>query len=179
MWKMSWCCDLNPQPIEHDSPASTTRPLFPTPTRTFLPFLTFCATIFIVTFILTTPIHLPKTICFTVQERDKTLSVKAPWHTVTNLGTSTEPKILSSTFRLVIARLVHQIPSSLKAKKIACFEDPCRYVIMVLLLKDGSGCGSVGRAVTSDSRCPLFESSHRKTSIQNIFTVKCLIDKNK
>ena len=27
----------------------------------------------------------------------------------------------------------------------------------------GSGCGSAGRAVTSDSRGPWFESSHRKT----------------
>ena len=29
-------------------------------------------------------------------------------------------------------------------------------------LGNGSGCGSVGRAVTSDSRGPRFESSHRQ-----------------
>ena len=34
---------------------------------------------------------------------------------------------------------------------------------------EGSGCGSVGRAVASDSRCPQFESSHRQNLIQNKF----------
>ena len=33
----------------------------------------------------------------------------------------------------------------------------------------GSGCGSIGRAVASDSRGPQFESSHRRK-----FTVNCL-----
>ena len=35
----------------------------------------------------------------------------------------------------------------------------------------GSGCGSVGRVVASDSRDPQFESSHRQTFIEHLFTV--------
>ena len=34
----------------------------------------------------------------------------------------------------------------------------------------GSGCGSVGRAVTSKTRGPLFKSSHWQT-LYNLFTV--------
>ena len=33
----------------------------------------------------------------------------------------------------------------------------------------GSGCGSVGRAVASDTRGPRFESSHRQKFISNIY----------
>ena len=33
----------------------------------------------------------------------------------------------------------------------------------------GSGCGSVGRAVISDTRGPLFESSHRLIFIKNVY----------
>ena len=33
----------------------------------------------------------------------------------------------------------------------------------------GSGCGSVGRGVASDTRGPRFESSHGETYIQTIF----------
>ena len=33
---------------------------------------------------------------------------------------------------------------------------------------DRRGCGSVGRAVASDTRCPRFESSHWHTFIWNI-----------
>ena len=35
--------------------------------------------------------------------------------------------------------------------------------------KWGSGCGSVGRVVASDSRGPQFESSHRRKFILNIY----------
>ena len=40
----------------------------------------------------------------------------------------------------------------------------------------GSGCGSVGRAVASDTRGPQFESSHWQTFISDIylFTVNCI-----
>ena len=40
----------------------------------------------------------------------------------------------------------------------------------------GSGCGSVGRAVASDTRGPQFESSHRqnKIYIEHLFTVNCI-----
>ena len=40
----------------------------------------------------------------------------------------------------------------------------------------GSGCGSVGRAVTSDARCLPFQSSHLHTFISDIyfFTVNCI-----
>ena len=37
----------------------------------------------------------------------------------------------------------------------------------------GSGCGSVGRAVASDTRGPQFESSHRQNFI-NTFTINCI-----
>ena len=36
--------------------------------------------------------------------------------------------------------------------------------------KMGSGCGSVGRAVAFDTRCPRFQSSH----IERLFTVNCV-----
>ena len=40
----------------------------------------------------------------------------------------------------------------------------------------GSGCGSVGRAVASDTRGSRFESSHWQTFISDIylFTVNCI-----
>ena len=34
----------------------------------------------------------------------------------------------------------------------------------------GSGCGSVGKAVASNTRGPLFESSHRQNFISNVFS---------
>ena len=37
----------------------------------------------------------------------------------------------------------------------------------------GSGCGSVGRVVASNTRGPRFESSNRQDFIMNIFTVNC------
>ena len=38
----------------------------------------------------------------------------------------------------------------------------------------GSGCGSVGRAVASDSRGPRFESHHRQKNYIEHFTVNCI-----
>ena len=43
----------------------------------------------------------------------------------------------------------------------------------------GSGCGSVGRAVASNSRGPRFESSHREKFILNIYCQLYLKDENK
>ena len=40
------------------------------------------------------------------------------------------------------------------------------------LIIEGSGCGSVGRAVASESRRPRFESRHRQKFKLNILTVK-------
>ena len=40
-----------------------------------------------------------------------------------------------------------------------------------LTQKEGSGCGSVGRAVASDTRDLRFETSHWQDFIMNIFTV--------
>ena len=37
----------------------------------------------------------------------------------------------------------------------------------------GSCCGTVGRAVASDTRGPRFESSHRQNFI-NVFTINCI-----
>ena len=42
----------------------------------------------------------------------------------------------------------------------------------------GIGCGSVGRAVASDTRGPQFESSHWQDFIMNIFTDNCWKDEN-
>ena len=42
----------------------------------------------------------------------------------------------------------------------------------------GSGCGSVGRAVASDSRGPRFKSSHWQKNnifIEHLFTVNCVL----
>ena len=39
----------------------------------------------------------------------------------------------------------------------------------------GSGCGSVGRAVASDTRGPRFESSHwQKNYVGHLFTINCV-----
>ena len=38
----------------------------------------------------------------------------------------------------------------------------------------GSGCGSVGRAVASDTTDPRFESRHRQTLIKHLFSVNCV-----
>ena len=45
----------------------------------------------------------------------------------------------------------------------------------------GSGCGSVGRAVASDTRDPRFESIHRQKFIyiKNLFTVNCVLIRQK
>ena len=41
----------------------------------------------------------------------------------------------------------------------------------------GSGCGSVGRAVASDTRGPRFESSHQQNKfyIEHLLTVNCVL----
>ena len=41
------------------------------------------------------------------------------------------------------------------------------------ILEQGSGCGSVGRAVESNTRDTRFDSSHRQNFI-NLFTIKCI-----
>ena len=38
----------------------------------------------------------------------------------------------------------------------------------------GSGCGSVGRAVASNTRGPRFESSHQQIYIEHLFTINCI-----
>ena len=38
----------------------------------------------------------------------------------------------------------------------------------------GSGCGSVGRAVDSDTRDPRFDSSHRQNFIEHLFIINCI-----
>ena len=45
----------------------------------------------------------------------------------------------------------------------------------------GSGCGSVGRAVASDTRDPRFESSHwqKIIYIEHLFTVNCVLIRQK
>ena len=45
----------------------------------------------------------------------------------------------------------------------------------------GSGCGSVGRAVASDTRGPWLESSHRQKFIyiEHLFTVNCVLKRRK
>ena len=43
----------------------------------------------------------------------------------------------------------------------------------------GSDCGSVGRAVASDTRGPLFESSHQQNFIMNLQCANCWKDENK
>ena len=47
--------------------------------------------------------------------------------------------------------------------------------------QSGSGCGSVGRAVASDTRGPRFESSHwqKIIHIEHLFTVNCELKRQK
>ena len=47
----------------------------------------------------------------------------------------------------------------------------CKHRYKTFLESDG--CGSVGRAVASDSRGPQFESSHRQKFILNIYSQLC------
>ena len=42
------------------------------------------------------------------------------------------------------------------------------------LLVSGQWCGSVGRAVASDTRDPRFKSRQRQTFIERLFTVNCV-----
>ena len=45
----------------------------------------------------------------------------------------------------------------------------------------GSGCGSVGRAVASDTRGPRFESNHRQKfiNIEHLYTVNYVLKRRK
>ena len=49
------------------------------------------------------------------------------------------------------------------------------------LLCGGSGCGSVSRAVASNTRGPRFKSSHRQKLIfiEHLFTVNCILKRRK
>ena len=49
----------------------------------------------------------------------------------------------------------------------------------VRLMVCSSGCGSVGRAVASDTRGLRFESRHRQIFKEHLFTAKCIIEKTK
>ena len=42
------------------------------------------------------------------------------------------------------------------------------------LVRLGSGCGSVGRAVAFDTRGPRFDSSHRQNFIEHLFIINCI-----
>ena len=48
-----------------------------------------------------------------------------------------------------------------------------------IFLGQGSGCGSVGRAVASNTRGPRFESSHRQKIIEHLSTVNCVLKRRK
>ena len=55
----------------------------------------------------------------------------------------------------------------------------CKVVLILSLpyknnLSWGSGCGSVGRAVASDTKDPQFKSRHRQTFTKHLFTVHCV-----
>ena len=64
-----------------------------------------------------------------------------------------------------------------------CYEQGLMQCIKVKIEKLGSGCGSVGRVVASNTRGPRFESSHRQkfTYILNICLLSTMYwkDKNK
>ena len=54
--------------------------------------------------------------------------------------------------------------------KLSPFE---KYQIEIII-KMGSGCGSVGGAVAFDTRGPRFDSSHRQNFIEHLFIVNCI-----
>ena len=66
--------------------------------------------------------------------------------------------------------------------RLDCF-GLCLSVLNLTICKQlGSGCGSVGRAVASDTRGPRFESSHRQKfiyKIEHLFTVNCVLKRRK
>ena len=41
-------------------------------------------------------------------------------------------------------------------------------------IRSGSGCGSVGRAVTFNTRDPRFDSSHPQNFIEHLFIINCI-----
>ena len=41
-------------------------------------------------------------------------------------------------------------------------------------IKVGSGCGSVGRAVACNTRCPRFDSSNWQNFIEHLFIISCV-----
>ena len=51
-------------------------------------------------------------------------------------------------------------------------------VIAIPDSNEGSGCGSVGRAVASDTRDPWFEPQHKQNLSTNLST-NCIIEKTK
>ena len=83
-----------------------------------------------------------------------------------NIG-SRRPTCLQKTFMkedIRVGLILHQL--SIKICKL-----PFRLILffnLKNLLAMGSGCGSVGRAVASNSRGPWFEFSHQQTFILNI-----------
>ena len=56
--------------------------------------------------------------------------------------------------------------------------DTSLYKVSECSLYSVSGCDSVGRVVTYDTRGSKLESSHLQNFIMNIFTVNCLKDEN-
>ena len=83
---------------------------------------------------------------------------------------------LQSNLYLSIIRSDHLIYSQNWLKDKTCsshFGEKKKATNKISKLK-GSGCGSVSRAVASDSRGPRFESRHRQKFKLNIFTVSCV-----
>ena len=60
-----------------------------------------------------------------------------------------------------------------------CLQTIRRDYLAKVLNSWGSGCGSIGRAVASNTRGPRFESRHRQIFVEHLFTVNCIVLKNK
>ena len=58
-----------------------------------------------------------------------------------------------------------------------CMFDSVECMFDIVCVKVGSGCGSVGRAVDSDTRGPRFDSSHQQNlygTFGYLFTINCI-----
>ena len=94
-----------------------------------------------------------------IKHYDWLLQVK--WHVLTNQGAFSQSRVVTLLWNCLM-RSAPAIP----------------FLGRSLCGTMGSGCGSVGRAVASDTRGPRFESSHRQKFILNICLLSTVYSKD-
>ena len=106
------------------------------------------------------------------------LSYARPFHLYTSVKTSHDLQHLISVLYFIRAKLQYA--------KFYLWHRRRRFKSLSSVTNQrgsllGSGCGSVGRAVASDTRCPRFESSHRQKfiNVKHLYTVNCVLKRPK